>query len=218
MPMGCRWSADGVPMGCRRGADGVPMGSKRVPAGAFLWSQKRVLGRLEGSFRRGVGLRGFHLKDMRHEPGRVHRTGVILRQWVPPPKGTKRKQKQLPFDGSVFCGTPPPHHPSKGSLFGLPRGGQGCPGVPRRRPRGVGRAHTPGFHRCAKTIENISRIRMVVARASGTLIASSLKQNTFLTLKVRPAGGSPPLYGRSPKGRVGEGGSPPYCRSTTCPA
>ena len=33
--------------------------------------------------------------------------------------------------------------------------------------------------RCAKTIENISRIRMVVARASGTLMASSLKQNKF---------------------------------------
>ena len=39
---------------------------------------------------------------------------------------------------------------------------------------------------------------MVVARASGTLIASSLKQNTFLTLKLCPAGGSPP-YIRSPK-------------------
>ena len=46
---------------------------------------------------------------------------------------------------------------------------------------------------------------MVVARASGTLIASSLKQNTFLTLELHPAGGSP-RYGRSPKGRVGEGG------------
>ena len=53
---------------------------------------------------------------------------------------------------------------------------------------------------------------MVVARASGTLIASSLKQNTFLTFEVRPRGGSPP-YERSPKGRVGEGGHPPYKRS-----
>ena len=32
---------------------------------------------------------------------------------------------------------------------------------------------------CAKTIENISTIRMRVARDSGTPIASSLKQNTF---------------------------------------
>ena len=78
---------------------------------------------------------------------------------------------------------------------GHPRVGRvgGCRGVPRRVPRGarrrprvVGRAHTPGLHRCAKTIENISRIRMVVARASGTLMASSLKQNTFWTLKLRP--------------------------------
>ena len=30
---------------------------------------------------------------------------------------------------------------------------------------------------------------MVVARASGTDLASSLKRNTFLTLGVRPAGG-----------------------------
>ena len=48
---------------------------------------------------------------------------------------------------------------------------------------------------------------MVVARASGTDLASSLKQNTFLTLEVCPAGGGPP-YRRSPKGRVSEGGLP----------
>ena len=42
--------------------------------------------------------------------------------------------------------------------------------------------------RCAKTIENISRIRMVVARASGTLMASSLKPNKFLTLELHPGG------------------------------
>ena len=65
-----------------------------------------------------------------------------------------------------------------------------------------GRTHTPRFHRRAKTIENISRIRMVVARASGTLIASSLKQNTFLTLKLCPAG--PPTDGHPRVGRVGE--------------
>ena len=43
---------------------------------------------------------------------------------------------------------------------------------------------------------------MVVSRASGTLIASSLKQNKLLTLKWHPAGGHTP-YGRSPKSRAG---------------
>ena len=45
---------------------------------------------------------------------------------------------------------------------------------------------------------------MVVARASGTDLASSLKQNAFLTLKVRPAGGPPGTggHGRAP-GYVG---------------
>ena len=55
------------------------------------------------------------------------------------------------------------------------------------------------FHRCGKTIENISRIKMVVARASGTDLASSLKQNTFLTLEVCPVG-------RGPHGTGGQGG------------
>ena len=74
-----------------------------------------------------------------------------------------------------------------GGLQGL-RGVDGVPmGCRWGVPEGAGRGHTPGFHRCAKTIENISRIRMVVARASGTLIASSLKQNTFLTLRACPA-------------------------------
>ena len=58
-----------------------------------------------------------------------------------------------------------------------------------RVSEGAGWGHTPGFRGCAKTIENISRIRMVVARASGADLASSLKQNTFLTLGVRPVGG-----------------------------
>ena len=64
----------------------------------------------------------------------------------------------------------------------------------------------------ARTIENISRIRMVAARASGTLIASSLRKNTsfwsrrsiFWRQKVvfdRPTrAGSPlPIYGHGPK-------------------
>ena len=99
------------------------------------------------------------------------------------------------------------HPKGGGTPYGICRGGPsgvppygrspksraGADGVPMARPRGVGRAHTPGFHRCAKTIENISRIRMVVSRASGTLIASSLKQNTFLTLKLCPA--APPTDG-----------------------
>ena len=57
-----------------------------------------------------------------------------------------------------------------------------------------------GFHRCARTIENFSRIKMVVARASVMDLASILKRNTFLTLGVRPAGG--------PHGTGGHGGGP----------
>ena len=59
---------------------------------------------------------------------------------------------------------------------GVPRGAKGCPGGVSER---VGRAHAPEFNRCAKTIENISRIRNVVARASGMDLASILKRNTF---------------------------------------
>ena len=52
-------------------------------------------------------------------------------------------------------------------------------------------------------VENISRMRMVVSRASGTLMASSLKQNTFSTLEEHPGGklgmlfrrGGPPTWG-----------------------
>ena len=53
---------------------------------------------------------------------------------------------------------------------------------------GAGWADAPGFCRCARSIENFCRIKMVVARASGTDLASSLKQNAFLTLGVRPEG------------------------------
>ena len=42
----------------------------------------------------------------------------------------------------------------------------------------------------SRWIENFSRIRMLLTRASGTDLASSLKRNTFLTLEVRPVGGS----------------------------
>ena len=54
---------------------------------------------------------------------------------------------------------------------------------------GAGWADAPGFCRCARSIENFCRIKMVVARASGMDLASILKRNTFLTLGVRPAGG-----------------------------
>ena len=53
----------------------------------------------------------------------------------------------------------------------------------------------------ALPIETISRIRMVVARASRTLMASSLKQNAFLTLEWHRGGDHPP-YGRPPNGDV----------------
>ena len=54
---------------------------------------------------------------------------------------------------------------------------------------GAGWADAPGLCRCARTIENCSRIKMVVARASVMDLASSLRQNAFLTLGVRPTGG-----------------------------
>ena len=54
---------------------------------------------------------------------------------------------------------------------------------------GAGWADAPGFCRCARSIENFCRIKMVVARASGMDLASILKRNTFLTLGVRPVGG-----------------------------
>ena len=54
---------------------------------------------------------------------------------------------------------------------------------------GAGWVDAPGFCRCARSIENFCRIKMVVARASGMDLASILKRNTFLTLGVRPARG-----------------------------
>ena len=56
-------------------------------------------------------------------------------------------------------------------------------------------------YRWASAIDLIYRIKMVVARASGTLIASSLEQNKFWTLELRPAGGGPPGPG-GPGGMV----------------
>ena len=52
----------------------------------------------------------------------------------------------------------------------------------------------------SRRIENFSRIRMVLTRASGTDLASSLKRNTFLTLGVCPVGG--------PRGTGGHAGAP----------
>ena len=49
---------------------------------------------------------------------------------------------------------------------------------------------------------------MVVSRASGKLIASSLKQNTFLTLGVRAAGGSARDGGPEGAPRRGDTGGP----------
>ena len=46
----------------------------------------------------------------------------------------------------------------------------------------------------SRTIENFSRIKMVVARASGTDLASSLKRNTFLALEMHPAGRAAQRY------------------------
>ena len=96
---------------------------------------------------------------------------------------------------------------AQGCCRGAPGCCRGAAGVPMRRPRGGGAdPYSPGFHRCAKTIENISRIRMVVARASGTLMASSLKQNKFLTLKLHPQARSVLSCG----GDALREGDPPY--------
>ena len=54
---------------------------------------------------------------------------------------------------------------------------------------GAGWADAPWFCRCARSIENFCRIKMVVARASVMDLASSLKRNKFLTLEVHPVGG-----------------------------
>ena len=61
-------------------------------------------------------------------------------------------------------------------------GHSGWPLVPpRAAPESAGGRPCECRCRCAKTIENISRIKMVVARASGTVMASSLKQNKYWT-------------------------------------
>ena len=59
-------------------------------------------------------------------------------------------------------------------------------------------------YRWARAIDLIYRIEMVVARASGTLIASSSEQNKFWTLKLRRAGGV--RAGRGATGGPGTGG------------
>ena len=76
-------------------------------------------------------------------------------------------------------GYPPP------GVGGTPYAGTGFSRVGYR----VFPGGTPFFYRCARSIENFCRIKMVVARASGMDLASILSQNTFLTLGVRPAGG-----------------------------
>ena len=67
------------------------------------------------------------------------------------------------------------------------RGGPGG-GVGGVRGRSWGAKRCPGY-RCARSIENFCRIKMVVARASGMDLASILKRNTFWTLGVRREGG-----------------------------
>ena len=67
-----------------------------------------------------------------------------------------------------------------------------------------GAADAPGFCRCARSIENFCKIKMVVARASGMDLASILKRSTFLTLGVRPVGRGP----CGPRGTGGTRGGP----------
>ena len=66
-------------------------------------------------------------------------------------------------------------------------GAEGCrwaprvpAGAPEGSPESAGGRSCGHSCRCAKTIEDFSRVKMVAARASGTLMASRLKQNKFL--------------------------------------
>ena len=86
-----------------------------------------------------------------------------------------------------------------GGCGGGPGGGVG--GV---RGRSWGAKRCPGY-RCARSIENFCRIKMVVARASGMDLASILKRNTFLTLEVRPAGGPGSARDGGTEGAPGRG-------------
>ena len=70
---------------------------------------------------------------------------------------------------------------------------------------GAGWVDAPVFCRCARSIENFCRIKMVVARASGMDLASILKRNTFLTLGVRPAGGPGSARDGGTEGAPGRG-------------
>ena len=106
------------------------------------------------------------------------------------------------------CGVREAYPPAVPWAPGVTRGAQG---VPRGADEAWGGPIFRDPHRCAKPREDISRIRMVVARASGTLIASSLKQNTFLTLGVCP-GGRP----RGTPGRGGRGGADGEPRGGPC--
>ena len=65
---------------------------------------------------------------------------------------------------------------------------------------------TPVFYRCARSIENFCRIKIVVAGASGMDLASILKRNTFLTLGVR-RGGSGVRAGRGDTEPPPDGGT-----------
>ena len=84
----------------------------------------------------------------------------------------------------VQGGVLPPPMEGTSAQFEIAEGGPG-------RPEGC------RLSMCYRTIEIINRMKLVVARASGTDLASSLKQNTFLILEVRPAGGSARERGNS---------------------
>ena len=66
----------------------------------------------------------------------------------------------------------------------MPRGADEA--SPRARGGAILRDYVDALYR---TIQNFSRIKMVVARASGADLASSLKQNAFSTLWLCPDGG-----------------------------
>ena len=101
-------------------------------------------------------------------------------------------------DRCVRCGQVATVIISTGGHYGLctSRTGGDSYHFDRRALRALQFRSNAFWHRTgARTIENISRIRMDVARASGMDLASSSKQNTFLIEKTSIWGGNSALGG-----------------------
>ena len=156
---------------------------------------------------------------MRHQGPPTDKTGGVLAPTTRPvgsrwPRvGPVRITKIPPaFWGGAWGGVPHRKVPKKVPVGGTPlcalkKKALKIEGVPPRSGVGcrVFLGGTPFFYRCARSIENFCRIKMVVARASGMDLASILKRNTFLTLEVRPAGGPGSARDGGTEGAPGRG-------------